>query len=364
MAEWTDTRIEDDLRAVLRREVDALPVTVTPHDVVARRRARRRIRRPWLALMAAALLMLPIVLAAGASVLAPADESPYVVVLARGLVPVGVGTDHEHVSDLELVLVHRDGTEATTAQVSASRFAGYRSTREYALSPDGRWLALALYTVASADEYPAIALAILDMHDTTRTKLVTGGRLKPVWGADGTLWWSVKGRLQRVDIATGGLVTDVDSPAGPTVRPPAIADHLDEIDESGNWPYGSGGWEIVSMDWAADGGTWLLVRQDPWTSNTYRLLHRAPTGAEAWSPEFPGPTSIGMPYDVLRMAPDDSLATIGDKDYKSVRGELSPGRTQIVDVGTGQPATHTGWLVGFVRADAAAEWAGTEGGSR
>lgn len=64
------------------------------------------------------------------------------------------------------------------------------------------------------------------------------------------------------------------------------------------------------------------------------------------------------------MAPDDSLAAIRRPLYRRVTGEVSPGGTIVVDVGAGQAVEHIGWLVGFVRSDAAATWTSTQGGSR
>ncbi len=366
MAEWTEPTIEDELRAVLRREVGAQPLTVTVHDVLARRRAsRQQVRRPWIAVLAAAFLMVPLSLAAVLAVLSPADESPYRAVLARGLSTTDFRTPNEHVPDLELVLVRPDGYERSVISIPASRFGGWKTTRRYGLSPDGRWLAMTLQDASSDDPRPeAPPLAVIDLQHPDHVRLVTGGRLEPVWAPDGSLWWSVAGQLQQVDLATGALLADADPATAPATRPPAIAEHLDEIDADGNWPYGSGDWEIRSMTWAADGGTWLLVRRDRDRSYVYRLVHRDPDGTDRVGPDFESHGSMGLEYDALAMAPDDALAAIRDHDSRRVSGEISPGRTQILDVHTTRGDIHTGWLVGFVRADAAAMWGMTEGGSR
>jgi len=366
MAEWTDVRIEDELRAVLRREADSLPVTVTRQDVLARARApRHRTRRTWLTLAAAALLLVPIALAAGIA-LAPRTQPTYLAVLARGLSTTDFRTPNEHVPDLELVLVHPDGAETPVVTIPASRFDGWKTTRRYALSPDGRWLAMTLQVEHSDDIRPeAPPLAVIDLQDPSDVRLVSGGRLEPSWAADGTLWWRVGGRPQRIDLEAGDLVPSTDATQPQATRPPAIASHLDEIDGSGRWPFEAGDWDIVSVAHAADGGEWLLIRREPDRSFEYRLVHRDPDGTDRASPGFEGHGSYGLAYDALVMAPDDSLAAVRDHDYKRAStGEVMPGRTQILDVSTNRAGIHTGWLVGFVRSDAAAEWAHTAGGSR
>lgn len=362
MAEWTEPMIEDGLRAVLRREADALPLTVTPHGVLARRRARgRRGRRARLALVAAASLAMPLSLAAGFGFLGSPQqphEPTYLTVLARGLSTEDRGEASEHVTDLGLVLVAPDGHEEPVIQVPASRFAGWKTTREYALSPDGRWLAIPLQDALAGDVSPVgPALGLIDLEDPDRPWVLTDGRLVPVWAPDGTLWWWVDGQPRQVDLETGSLSDDADPAEAPARHTPAPAGQVDART--------LGAWEVASTAWAADGGTWALVRRDPDTSDVSRLVHRDRAGVERWGPEFAGNTEMGIRSDALVMAPDDSLAAIRGHEYKSVStGVVAPGRTIVVDVGTGQAFEHTGWLVGFVRSDAAAGWSMTEGGSR
>lgn len=355
MAEWTDVRIGDELRAILRREVDALPLVVTPRDVLARRSARRRTgRRPWMALLAAALLVVPLSLAATIAVLAPAEASPYLAVLARGLVSLNPTDRQGSVTDLRLVLVHPDGHEEIALRIPASAVDGWKSTRGYALSASGRWLALPLYPASANEHVPVTsALGIVDLGHPDRTSLVTGGQLDPVWAADDSLWWSVGGAIRRIDPATGEVIPETDPASAP--RPPAVARATDREPEV---------WEVVSTSWAADGGTWTLQRRDPNEDRSYRLLHLDPGGVEHRGPVFEGPGWYGMPSDALVMAPDDSLAAIRSPTPKHVNGLMSSGYTDILDLGSAQVSSHTGWLVGFVRADAAATWARTEGGSR
>ena len=233
MADITDARIAEQLRAGLRAEAASLPLTVRPEDILRRGRTARaaRGRRPLRLLAAAAIAALPLAAIIGLSFSTPdAGETTFGAVLVRGLERVA-GTDET--SRLEVILVLPDGEARGLVRFDASRFSGLTDAYYPKVSEDG-WLT---FDASSMDE-PGEHQVLVDLTDVRRDPVIFDGSALTGWSPDGTLWRHADGRYERLDPETG-IMTSARAPG------------------DGVEPGGSGTWALAT---AADGSGAIVQR--------------------------------------------------------------------------------------------------------